>query len=164
MMTSFNGCGMALPLVGGGLWAVVCLGGNQELVERKTSELCALHDQVLQQVAPAGLKEGDTVKVKATVRVERSPEKGPLVRDLDVASVHVAPAAGRAVTNLIPQVAGADKPAAADAAGLPAARGTPGFRQESLNVPATKSTPEEQSGPPAEKASMPPAVEGAAAK
>ena len=49
--------------VGIGLMATACFGGNQELVERKTTELLSINEQVAKQVAPAGLKEGSKVEV-----------------------------------------------------------------------------------------------------
>jgi len=93
----------------------VCFGGNQELVELKTAELCSINDQMTKQSVPDGLKEGESVEIKAAMRVERSPDKEPIVRDLKVESVKVFKTSDSVETNQ-----------AAD---------RPGFRQECLSVP-----------------------------
>lgn len=147
-----------------GLAGPVCLGGNQELVGQKTTELHAINEQVAKQAAPKGLKEGDTVEVKASLRVDRSSEKGPVVRDAAIESVKVSgklrepgvaekrqvagssevrqarlpvPATGGPPErkNLPAEGTGTNQ-APADAGEKLPMKGTPGFRQERLNVPS----------------------------
>jgi hypothetical protein len=136
-MKSFNNHLFAPVAVGIGLLATACFGGNQELVEQKTAELCSINEQVAKQAAPGGLKEGDAVEIKATLRVERSPENGPVVRDLKVESVNVSPASDAVSAKIAAPVAGAGKIRESDIEESQAA-GTPGFRQECLNVPTVK--------------------------
>ena len=145
--------------------ATACFGGNQELVERKTTELLSINEQVAKQVAPAGLKEGSKVEVKATLRVERSPDKATVVRDVKIDSVQVdgkirepstaekqqaegssgvrqerlhVPATGNPPPALKNQPAEGEKanPASAVSEEKVPVEGTPGFRQERLNVPS----------------------------
>jgi hypothetical protein len=113
--------------------ATACIGGNQELVERKTTELISINEQVAKQAAPAGLKEGSKVEVKATVRVERSPEKAAVVRDVKIDSVQV--------DGKIRDPSAAEKQQA---------EGSSGVRQERLHVAATGGPPPELKNQPAE--------------
>lgn len=147
-----------------GLVGPVCLGGNQELVEQKTTELHAINEQVAKQAAPKDLKDGDTVEVKASLRVDRSSDKGPVVRDVALESVKVSGKLREPGVAGKRQVAGAsevrhesvpvpatgappeckNQPAGGDGTNQPPAdageklpnKGTPGFRQERLNVPS----------------------------
>lgn len=121
-----------------GLWlaALACFGGNQELMEQKSAELNSLNVQVATLVAPDGLKEGETVEVKAKVRVERAPDQGAVVRDVEVESVKIAGVAGVGAAGAVAPVAGV--------AVKPAADGAIGLRQEPLDVPAVKRTPAEE--------------------
>ena len=159
-MTSFNPHFFIPAAVGVGLVATACFGGNQELVGRKTAELRAINEQVVKQAVPGGLKEGETVEVKATLRVERSPEKGPVVRDVQIESVKVSPEpVAAAAGTMPPPVAGSGKIREPDAAEKQPAEGNPGFRQERLNVPATTSIPEIKVPPvEEEKTIQPPTV------
>ncbi len=133
-MKSFSNRLLIPATVGIGLLAAACFGGNQELVEQKTAELCSINEQMAKQGAPGGLKEGDAVEIKATLRVERSTENGPVVRDLKVESVNVSPASDAVSAEIAAPVAGAGKIRESDVEENQAA-GTPGFRQECLNVP-----------------------------
>ena len=114
-MKSFSNYFFSLTAVAIGFTAYVCFGGNQELVESKTAELCSINDQMTKQSVPGGLKEGESVEIKAAMRVERSPDKDPVIRDLKVESITVSKTADGVETNQ--------------------AAGTPGFRQECLSVP-----------------------------
>ncbi|MEI7851181.1 MAG: hypothetical protein WCH86_05050 [Kiritimatiellales bacterium] len=133
-MKSFNNHLFTLATTGIGLLAVACFGGNQELVEQKTAELCSINEQVAKQAAPGGLKEGEKVEIKATLRVERSPENEPVVRDLKVESVNVSTASDAVSAGIAAPVAGSGKIQEPDVEKNQAA-GTPGFRHEYLNVP-----------------------------
>lgn len=122
------GCaGLALLSV----WA-----GNQELVERKASELHTVNEQMARQVAPAGLKEGDTVEVKASVRVERSPGQGAVVRDVNVERVLVTTASGTSCATGTVSAIGAGAVQRAPVLNQRSTTCMPGFRQEHLDVPA----------------------------
>ncbi len=105
--------------MGIGLLATACLGGNAELVERKATELRSISEQVTKQAAPAGLKEGDQVEIKATVRVERVPEQAPVIQDVKIESV--------AVTGKTKDPGVAEKKQT---------EGPPDVRQERLDVPS----------------------------
>lgn len=139
--------------------ATACLGGNQKLVERKTAELCAINEQVVKQAVPNGLKEGESVEIKATVRVERSPEKPPVVRDLKVENIKVSTVSGAVSDEIAVPIIGAGKIREPNVTEKQSIAGTPGFRQESLNVPATAIAPEIHSQTTTEKISMPPVVD-----
>jgi hypothetical protein len=106
------------------LAAPVCLGGNQEWVEKKTTELHSLNEQVMKQAAPAGLKEGDKVEVKAMLRVERAADQETVIRDVKIESVKVD---GKLVE--------------AGAAEKQQAEGVSGVRPECLRVPETGCQP-----------------------
>lgn len=155
-MTSFSRHLVVPAALGLGLVSTVCLGGNQELVERKTSELRSINEQVVKQAVPGGLKEGETVEVKATLRVERSAEKGAVARDVQVERVKVSAEPVPVPAKAVVPIVGAGKIREGDAA-RPAGEGISGFRQEQLNVPVPKSAPppikvqpleEEKSVPP----------------
>ena len=150
-MKSFSNRLLISATVGVGLLETVCFGGNQELVEQKTAELCSINEQVAKQAAPGGLKEGETVEIKSTLRVERSPENGPVVRDLKVGNINVSTASAAVSAERLVPVTGSGKIREPDMAEKNPAAGMPGFRQESLNVPAKKITPEVKSPSLAEK-------------
>ncbi|MEI8207381.1 MAG: hypothetical protein WCG03_10925 [Kiritimatiellales bacterium] len=150
-MKSFSNHFFTPAVAGIWFWAVACFGGNQELVEQKTAELCSINEQVAKQAAPGGLKEGDAVEIKATLRVERCPENGPVVRDLKVGNINVSTASAAVSAERLVPVTGSGKIREPDMAEKNPAAGMPGFRQESLNVPAKKITPEVKSPSLAEK-------------
>ena len=114
-MKSFNNYLFSLIVAAIGSMASICFGGNQELVELKTAELSSINDQMTKQSVPGGLKDGESVEIKAAMRVERSPDKEPVIRDLKVESVKVSKTSDGVETNQ--------------------ASGTSGFRQECLSVP-----------------------------
>ncbi len=140
--------------------ATACFGGNQELVERKVAELRSINEQVAKQAAPGDLKEGETIAVKATLRVERAPEKTAVVRDLKVESVKVSAEPVVVAAPAVITVAGSGKIREGEVTEKPVAAGTQGVRQECLEVPAVKSTPPEITVKPLEeeKSLPPPAV------
>ena len=109
-----------------GLLTTACLGGNAELVERKATELRSIGEQVAKQAAPAELKEGDQIEVKATVRVERIPEQAPVIQDVKIESVAVS---GKTKD---PGVTGKKQ-----------TEGPPDVRQERLDVPSVNVKGEE---------------------
>ena len=150
-MTSFNNPLLLPAAVGIGLVVTACLGGNQKLVERKTAELCAINEQVVKQAVPDGLKEGESVDIKATVRVERSLDKAPIVRDLKVENVKISTASGVVSNEIAVPIIGAGKIREPNVTEKQSPSGTPGFRQECLNVPATAITPEVHSQTTTEK-------------
>ena len=129
--------------VGFGLVATACFGGNLELVERKTAELRSINEQVAKQAAPGGLKEGDTVEVKATLRVDRTAEKTPVVRDVKVERVTVSTEPVAVAAKPAVPSAGSSKIREPGPEEKQPAASTPGFRQECLDVPAVKNTPPE---------------------
>ena len=118
-----------------GLAVPACLVGNQELVERKTTELHCINEQVAKQAAPAGLKEGESVEVKANLRVERTAEKTPVVRDVKVESVKISGKPAAAPAKPAAPAAGAGKNKESEAAGKKSDGSTPGVRQERLDIP-----------------------------
>ena len=142
-MKNFNHHLVVPAAVGVGLVATACFGGNQDLVERKTAELRSINEQVAKQAAPGGLKEGDTVEVKATLRVDRTAEKKPVVRDVKVARVTVStePVAVRAKP--VETAVGSGKFRQPGPAETQPVASAPGVRQECLDVPAVKSPPPE---------------------
>ena len=159
-MKSFSRHFFVVAAIGLGLTATTSFGGNQELVERKAAELRSINEQVAKQAAPGGLKEGETITVKATLRVERVPEKTAVVRDLKIESVKVSAEPVAVSAPAVIHVAGSGKIRDGDVAEKSVTGGTPGVRQECLDVPTVKSTPPEIKVKPLEegKSIPPPAV------
>lgn len=119
--------------VGALISASMCFGGNQELVEQKTAELCSINEQVVKQALPEGLKEGEEAEIKATVRVERSAGSGPVVRDVKVESIKIFGASSSIPDGKAP-ISGVGclrEPVETEKS----ATGLEGFRKENLNVP-----------------------------
>ena len=117
------------------LGAALCVGGNQELVEQKTADLKSINEQVAKQAAPAGLKEGATVEVKATLRVERTPGSVPVLRDVKVERVTVSGDAGAVPAKPAVPASGSEKIREAGVTGKQPVEDKPGYRQERLDVP-----------------------------
>jgi|GEM_PF-5423011 len=134
-MKSFNNYLFSLLAVAIGFTASSCFGGNQELVELKTAELCSINDQVTKQGIPGGLKDGESVEIKAAMRVERSPDKDPVIRDLKVESIKVTKTSDVVLDRIAIPVAGSGEVLKSDVVEVNQVVGTPSFRQEYLSVP-----------------------------
>ena len=135
-MLNFNRHFFVLVFLGIILAAIRCGAGNQELMERRIADLRSINEQVVAQAVPDGLKEGETVEIKATLRVERTPETAPVVHGLQVARVMVSGGSRTVPVKTVIPAAGFGKHAAYGMTAQQSVEGALGLRQESSRVPS----------------------------